>query len=77
MDYFKVLCRCSQRDTGVSSQIMHFLTSPVAFVPFWTGSFMVVEYEEDGPFPAPPPRSPDLTPLDSLFRGFCNRHGLS
>jgi hypothetical protein len=29
-----------------SSQMVHHLTSPAVFVPFWTGSFLIVGYEE-------------------------------
>jgi hypothetical protein len=29
------------------------LTSPVMFMPFWTGSFLIVGEEEEYPFPAP------------------------
>jgi hypothetical protein len=34
-----------------SSQVVHHLTSPAVFVPFWTGSILIVVLEEGVPFP--------------------------
>jgi hypothetical protein len=50
-----------------SSQTVHHFTSPVVFMPFWTGSFLIVGHEKGGiPWP---PGSQHLTALD-FFLGF-------
>jgi hypothetical protein len=48
-----------------SNQMEHHLISPVVLVLFWTGSFLIVGWEE-GLIPWPP-HSPDLTRLYLLF----------
>jgi hypothetical protein len=48
--------------------MMHHLTPVVVFMPFWTGSFLVVGYGEGAPIPWTP-QSPELT-LDFFLAGF-------
>jgi hypothetical protein len=33
--------------------MMHYLNSPVIFLPFWTGNFLIVVKEEGPKFPGP------------------------
>jgi len=51
-----------------STYMVHHPTSPFVFVPFWTGSFLIV-FRKRGPIPRPH-HSPGLTPLDLFFWGF-------
>jgi hypothetical protein len=51
MEKMENIALCHVPVENFSSYIMQHINSLNAFLPFWTGSFLIVGYEEEDPFP--------------------------